>query len=1311
MKRAIWSSLLFVLVSGEALAQYRPKPVIPANVDLEGTWLLLPAWHIPDRANFDRCDRVASAHTNYPGYGSSTVTLKAVERSVDERSSNLVMRYEGVIRYYQGYGRRGDAVDPENQPGVELVDYFCHVEPIDYRVSGEFVYPVGATSVEVSMSGEAIDPPPYQHGARAQFTGTALLTGEPIFFVDPTGTYGYGHLTTGPMVNAGVLPGNCDMFLNPEPESFSLSFCSVTGLRPWPFRRLTAPRVPMGRIRGRIVKGMPDGTPTADTSTTGTVRIYSQPAALRAQYPNESDSIYRMYVDNQRKSWSLLTTVRPDREGRFESPEVRSFDPIPNGRGLTLALYAVEVSDVEETEFVEDHYETTYYLTKLEPGLTIAQEKDVVVIPSSELSTKESLAINLRDRAPNNYGPVEEEVLTYLQPFIRGGQMPTDLQLDGVKRALWAERYALATFDYVPGLVETLLDPVANLAAALFQAKFSTKSKALKQAEEKLADLENQLEAARAKGMSARDTAGIRNNIENLHAENSSLAFAQPWTMVNRIFVPLFTALKSGLIKAGLPQEMTEKIVGFLQDKIFTLIGAIVTGERSGVYAEIIKEIIKQMKDTLVDSSIESFPSYARLTRGSLERSRDMMMDRRLADEDRFRADRERVVESLSEFHRGMYKYQYALAWGPQLISEWAGNASDVFGLIPAPQAQLAEKISKIVRYLADVGTISSAFTAVFVALPLNTSNGVDLAFGLSPLRATALPGFGPLVTANPAIPMAYNDAYGRVLDRFQALDRAIDAGFDLDTLASEAEQTRLVLADFNQKVELALGQVAGAYSTDGRLHETALAAQIAYVEMRTRQTMLFTALEEMLLAFATGEHIVRSAGYDAAIERTKAALVGLELQIEQLGMAVYAAGATDPMLEVLPVIAIEDLEITSELTNQRSITQTPERFTISARIRNVSTASVGAIRPQLRVNSATGAVALIAGADQMPFSLAADDAVEGSDEIVATWTIEYRGALDGVDDVAIQLDLVEDDHQPRSFVSLTTSALLLHDPSVRDTDDDGLFDGWERAHGLDPTRDDSEMDLDADGLTNGDENVRGLAPDRADTDGDGLSDGEELTPGSDGFSTDPIVADTDGDGIDDARDGDPANGTSTAPAPSEETPRLEMDQSPIALSVAKRVELRVVRNAGGSTLTWTAVSDNPAIRVSPTPPVTGEAGGPLIVWALVSDPNQVAAQANVRVVNLSGGQPEIRLEVSTGLVLPGDAGVIGEDGGGIGEDGGVGGGRDAGGTTGPEEEGCGCTVSTRDRSGSYGFVMLAVAALWARRIRSGAGRSRKTTR
>ncbi len=85
------------------------------------------------------------------------------------------------------------------------------------------------------------------------------------------------------------------------------------------------------------------------------------------------------------------------------------------------------------------------------------------------------------------------------------------------------------------------------------------------------------------------------------------------------------------------------------------------------------------------------------------------------------------------------------------------------------------------------------------------------------------------------------------------------------------------------------------------------------------------------------------------------------------------------------------------------------------------------------------------------------------------------------------------------------------------DSDGDGLPDDYERANGLDPNDPvDAEEDQDSDGLSALQEFGLGTNPRNADTDGDGISDGEEVSPGQDGFVTNPLVADTDGDGIND---------------------------------------------------------------------------------------------------------------------------------------------------------------------------------------------------
>ena len=86
------------------------------------------------------------------------------------------------------------------------------------------------------------------------------------------------------------------------------------------------------------------------------------------------------------------------------------------------------------------------------------------------------------------------------------------------------------------------------------------------------------------------------------------------------------------------------------------------------------------------------------------------------------------------------------------------------------------------------------------------------------------------------------------------------------------------------------------------------------------------------------------------------------------------------------------------------------------------------------------------------------------------------------------------------------------------DTDNDGLPDDWETAHGLDPMDPtDALADNDSDGLVNLQEFGLGTEPFKADSDGDGISDGEEVEEGEDGWVTSPILADTDSDLLSDS--------------------------------------------------------------------------------------------------------------------------------------------------------------------------------------------------
>jgi len=95
-------------------------------------------------------------------------------------------------------------------------------------------------------------------------------------------------------------------------------------------------------------------------------------------------------------------------------------------------------------------------------------------------------------------------------------------------------------------------------------------------------------------------------------------------------------------------------------------------------------------------------------------------------------------------------------------------------------------------------------------------------------------------------------------------------------------------------------------------------------------------------------------------------------------------------------------------------------------------------------------------------------------------------------------------------------NATLVFSDFYSDYDSDGLTNGEEITYGTNP----NDSDSDNDGLSDGDEvKVHFTNPLNIDTDSDGLDDLEEVTTGVDGYITDPNDSDSDNDGLTDSQE------------------------------------------------------------------------------------------------------------------------------------------------------------------------------------------------
>ncbi|RMF22268.1 MAG: hypothetical protein D6760_07780 [Deltaproteobacteria bacterium] len=606
-----------------------------------------------------------------------------------------------------------------------------------------------------------------------------------------------------------------------------------------------------------------------------------------------------------------------------------------------------------------------------------------------------------------------------------------------------------------------------------------------------------------------------------------------------------------------------------------------------------------------------ALPAWAPARVPALEFSRDSMMNWASDDADMYRTDRSAAVSSMN---RGLEDASNSLAAAIEFLAyaQASDIAAEVFDLVGK-----FYKLADVAKYLFEAG--KWAFNIQAFALPAfnlysvlddSTDAAVYRMYGaaMPPLRAERLVPAGPsaTVTANDSLragvvsTAADLEATIGIITTALGEDRIFDV---LTVVAGDNGQSLLDRLDaFVRARDRFLAQAAAIDRIPLLARDSYQDLFLGTAEILAHRLVTLASLRDLYIAVLVGTYDgPQSQQYLAHRDQL---LHGLQAMSDSVGKASqlassFASATTSSAFA--PVVLVDSLDAVSDATGDTVITASPETFTVTARIKNISSAPIAGVSARLTVDSRLGSASLVGAAEQSAGSpdLAADDGVEGTgaDEVLLTWQVTYNGNLFESDPIGLTVELLEGGTQPSAFAGEPRSMTLARSYDLIDGDGDSIPDHYERANGLDPTADDARGDLDQDGADNLTEYLRGTLVAAADTDGDGLDDGEELSAGADGYLTDPFERDTDGDGVEDPIDGNPIDGAvTTATAPPEE-PKVAVSRQTVVLDAANPVASVVVSNGGGGQLEWSAAADDPLIvSVSPNFPAIAAEGGTLTI-------------------------------------------------------------------------------------------------------------------
>jgi hypothetical protein len=1021
---------------------------------------------------------------------------------------------------------------------------------------------------------------------------------------------------------------------------------SGTGFVALSFRRVASGNgsSALGSIAGNVRSRAQTETETENEVQRLTVQLLRQPnGGVRAQSGGETTSDYLDFLTSNGSVLVRELTVEPDSEGSypFGSPGAFRFDNVEllqkaAGGGFRASHYTALVTRAQTDEYVFDD------LGNIIPGETseltfgrgfatnrIPDGPDAVIEVEAldSIPAKQTLVDRLSATCNVNYRSAEQPLVAYLEQLRNGSVVLTDERNEGLRRAVWAERAVLGGVVLADQLYDRALGGMGTVIADAFDDLTDFASAKLSAARKRA----DRIQAAGppppefnppsvspgiAKRLTASDTLVFNSDKAGITA--SALKAVKPLIVL-------------GLTKAGMDASKTESIADGVYLVGLSGLSAVKSGRLGGAAKPLIKKAIESAiaasKPVFLDSSDTVAFSYCQLTRGELDFSAAQTQTWAAFGDDLYRADRGRSIAAMTRMGNSasaaLVQADFLLGAGSGLDAAQDGLA--VLGTV-AKQAKVVEKVTQAAKYLTNLQGVVAALVEIYANLPVGVNESVRLAFGQQPTLLTS----GPGVVAPPARAVSSAratavvpdlGAYYNALDALTAaledddMTAAIEAGAGDDPTALPAARKAYSLT--MQALLLRALAAPPSQSNFGFDIQFAKNEELR-LDLLVSESELWDLLSDLFVGVLAGDYSgLDDHAYVLAKNRALSKITSLRTQVggasSALAILVQKLNAAEAGGAVFVTI---DAPV-SIVTGGDTVTASPESFTVSAKVRNLSAAAIGALTARLEIVSPEASTAVTSSAVVAigDGTLNADDSGDnGDDEATVTWTIEYSGDFSG-EVIALSVEILESGTEPASFVTNAAETFLLLDPAAADADLDGIPDSYEAAFGLATDRDDSAEDADEDDVSNGDEFRIGTEPDNDDTDDDGLEDGEELIAGVDGEITNPLEADSDGDGTNDLSDGAPNDASTTdAPAPSGE-PVVAVNQTQVVLGAGRTFAEISITNAGAGALLWSVGSDREDI-VS-TIPTAGTSNGPGSLLVSVA-PGYIFPSGNLETVTLT---------------------------------------------------------------------------------------------